>query len=188
MWRLGCAMLAVGFLGGARVGAQVQFTGYFLTDSEARFTLCGDDGTTQSGWLGIGEAFGGYTIKAFDRDHGVLWVDGRGQSLRLGLRPSKVREGARTINGAITLLPAGTPRKFQASFALGIEQSFPLKPGLELHLLAEAMPDGNLRYKPRFVTRTPDGKVTSQDWPFVIAPPGMEFSISTGEVGFSFKP
>lgn len=117
----------------------------------------------------------------------MLTLEKEGRSVRLTLRESRVKDGRITVEGTLTLLDDKRSQGVHASFFLGEEQVFPLKPGLELHLLAERMPDGMLLYHPRFVTRTADGRVTTEAWPNMMAPAGMEFSIRNGEVGFSFK-
>jgi hypothetical protein len=172
----------------ASLRAEMQFSGFFLTTDESLFTLSDKDSGESSGWLKVGESFHSYTIRSFDRGHEVITVEKDGQSLRLSLRESKVKDGKMTINGTITLLPGQRVQSVRASLFLGEEEVFPLKEGVFLHLTAERRPDGTILYQPRLVTRDEDGKESSESWPYILTPPGGEFAIRIGDLGFSFKP
>jgi hypothetical protein len=167
--------------------ADLEFSGYFLTPDESLFTLSEKDGET-SEWLPLGGSFHSCTIKSFDRVSEVITVDEAGRLVQLHLRDSKVKEGRTTITGKITLWPGPQEESFQASFYSGEEEVFPIKEGVTLHLTAKMRPDGNVLYRSRLVTRNKDGIESSEDWPFMISPPGKEFSIRVGDLGFSFKP
>jgi len=168
--------------------AELQFSGFFLTSKESLFTLSDTRTHETSAWLRIGESFHSYTITSFDRDQEVITLEKDGAPVRLHLRESKVRDGKMTIDGAITFWPGQRVQSVHASLFLGEEEVFPLKEGVTLHLTAERRPDGNILYKARLVTRAEDGKESSDSWPDVLAPPGGEFSIRNGDLGFSFRP
>ncbi len=172
----------------ASLRADLEFSGFFITPDEALFSLSDTDGGASSGWLRMGDAFQACTLKAFDREHEVLTVVRDGRDVALKLREPRVKDGRMTIDGAITLWPSGQKRNVHASLFLGEEEAFPLAQGATLHLTAERRPDGNLLYHPRLVTRDGAGRESSQDWPFILTPPGGEFSLRIGDLGFSFKP
>jgi hypothetical protein len=172
----------------AGLRAELQFSGFFITANESLFTLSDKDGAEMSGWLKIGESFHSYTIKSFDREHEVITVEKGGQTFRLGLRESKVKDGKMTIDGTITLWPGKREQSVHASLFLGEEEVLPLKEGVYLHLTAERLLDGNMLYHPRIVMQDKDGRESSDSWPNVVTPPGGEFSIRVGDLGFSFKP
>jgi len=168
--------------------AEMQFAGYFSTASESVFTLVDTDNGESSTWLKVGESFHSYTITAFNRESEEIILEKNGNSLHLRLRESKVKDGKMTVEGNITTWPARGVQKFHASFYLGEEQAFPLGNGTILHITANRLPDGTIRYKPSVVTRDKSGRETSESWPFIIMAPGGDFSIRVGDVGFSFKP
>jgi hypothetical protein len=182
------AILAMLVLTAVSLGAELQFSGFFLTSKESLFILSDTGSNESSAWLRIGESFHSYTIKSFDRGLEVVTVEKDGRLVRLHLRESKVKDGRMTIDGAITLWPDGRAQSVHASLFLGEEEEFPLREGVTLHLTAERLPDRNILYHARFVTRDGDGKETSESWPNILTPPGGEFAIRNGDVGFSFKP
>jgi hypothetical protein len=183
--RILAAILALAAPG---LNAELQFSGFFLTQDEALFILRDTQGGEVSPWLGIGGSFHSCVIRSFDREHDVLTVERDGRQERLRLRDPKVRDARLTVEGAITRWPGGQSRGVRASLFLGEEAAFPLGEGVTLHLLAERLPDGNLIYHCRIVTVGQDGRQGSQAWPSVVTPPRGEFSIRVGDVGFSFRP
>jgi len=172
----------------ADLRAELQFSGFFLTTNESLFILRDTDGGGSSAWLRIGESFHSYTITSFDRELEVITVEKDGLPVRLHLRESRVRDGRMTIDGTITFWPDRLTQSVHASLFLGEDQAFPLKPGVTLHLVAERRPDGTILYRPRLVTLDKEGREISEPWPFVVTPPGGEFSLRIDDVGFSFKP
>lgn len=172
----------------ASLRAELQFSGFFLTPRESLFVLSDTSGNESSAWLQIGESFHSYTIRSFDRELEVVTVEKDGQRIRLHLRESKVKDGKMTIDGTITLWPDQRAQSVHASLFLGEEEGFPLREGVTLHLTAERLPDGNILYHARFVTRDKNGREASEAWPNIVTPPGGEFAIRNDDVGFSFKP
>src|ERR1041385_1659683 len=82
--------------------AEVEFSGFFLTAKDAFFSLTNLEDKRPPGWLKPGQAFAGYTVVAFDREHEVLTVERDGQQRKLPLRESKIKDGRATVSGTIT--------------------------------------------------------------------------------------
>jgi hypothetical protein len=167
--------------------AELEFSGFFLTSTDAHFSLTETEGNRSSGWLKIGEAFGGYTLVAFDREREILTLQQAGRTRELPLRTAKVKDGKATIRGTIAFRGEQV-EGVRASLFLGEEAVFPLKNGVTFRIKPESRPDGTLLYRAKFVTLQPDGTEKVLSAPAVVALPGKAFAIQLGDLGFSFTP
>jgi hypothetical protein len=169
---------------------EMEFSGFFITSKESLFSITDSENMRSSGWLKIGQSFGGYTVVSFDRDHEVLTLKQGDRSLEVPLRVSKIKDGKSTISGTITL-PNEHVEGVQASLFLGEEAMFPLKDGGMFFLKPEKRPDGNILYRARISSRKPDGTEENFNFPAVVALPGTSFGVMStggGAIGFEFKP
>ncbi len=178
------ALLLISALG---LRAEVEFSGYFITAKEALFSLTHTEPRRPSGWLKLGESFGGYTLVSFDLEHEVITLKQGDQALKRSLRASKVKDGKMTITGSLKFLNEQLD-DVRASLFFGEEATFPLKSGIIFRIRPEKLPDGNIAYHSKFVGRDKDGVEQTLASPSVVATPGNPFSIQTGEFGYSFKP
>jgi hypothetical protein len=159
----------LGFLGVwlAPLRAEVEFTGILVTPASSLFALADRAAGTTSGWIGLQQTFGGYTVTAYDPKTDVL-----------------------------TLAKDGEKVEFErATLAFDEDNAFPLKNGVVLHLTPRRMPDGNLFFQASFTRPKPDGNLETLNAMGVVAQPGKAFSIQIGSrdtpennLGFSFTP
>jgi hypothetical protein len=168
--------------------AELEFTGFFTTSKVSFYMLTDLETRVGSGWLQIGQTFGGYTVEAFDREHDVLILQKAGQIVRVALRESKIKDDRSTITGTIELGMNETLNDVRATLYFDQEMSFPLKPGVDLLLTAERLPDGNLSYRARFQITQSGGTRGWVDFPPITALAGQPFRIKSGDYGFGFIP
>lgn len=167
--------------------AEMEFSGFFTTSTEALFLLTDTETRRSSGWLKIGQSFDAWTVVSFDRAHDVITLKKGGESVKIPLRASKVKNGRATISGSLTF-PNGHIEGVRATLFVGEEASFPLQNGVTFHLKPEQRPDGNILYRARFVAIGKDGREQTLSSPSVVAIPGQPFGIQIGDFGYSFAP
>lgn len=175
------------FLTALGLRGEIEFSGFFLTSKESLFSLTDPESKQSSGWLRIGQSFGGYTVVAFDHAREVITLKRAEQSREVSLRPSKVKDGKATISGTVTLLNEQV-EGVKASLFLGEEAVFPLKDGVTLRMTSERRADGNMLYRSRFDVRRADGTDEAIECPSVVARPGTSFGVRMGDYGYTFKP
>ncbi|MDO8539712.1 MAG: hypothetical protein Q7S40_04665 [Opitutaceae bacterium] len=71
--------------------AAIEFSSYMQTEEQSTFVLTDTEDARSSGWLAIGQSFRGYTLIAFDRKSEVLSVRNGDTTIRLPLKPSRVK-------------------------------------------------------------------------------------------------
>jgi hypothetical protein len=187
----------LGFLGVwlAPLRAEVEFTGILVTPASSLFALADRAAGTTSGWIGLQQTFGGYTVTAYDPKTDVLTLAKDGVKTELRLNAAKVQPAKLEIRGTINLT-AGEKIEFErATLAFDEDNAFPLKNGVVLHLTPRRMPDGNLFFQASFTRPKPDGNLETLNAMGVVAQPGKAFSIQIGSrdtpennLGFSFTP
>lgn len=180
-------LLAALLIGTASLRAEMQFSGFFVTSQDARYSLTDTTDGRSSGWLRVGQSFRDHRIVSFDAEQEVITLEHAGQALDLPLRTARIKAGKSTVSGQI-FFPGGQLEGVYASLFLGEETVFPLRDGITLQLQPEGRPDGSVLYRSRFVLRQPDGTDHVITAPALIARPGSSFSVQLGEVGFTFKP
>ncbi len=171
----------------ASLRAEIQFSGFFLTSQDARYSLTETTDGRSSGWLRVGQFFRDHRVVSFDREHEIITLEHEGRTVTVPLRTARIKAGKATVSGRITF-PGGQLEGVYASLFLGEETAFPLREGITLHLQPEGRPDGSALYRARFVLKQPDGTENVVAAPAVIARPGSSFSVQIGEVGFTFHP
>jgi hypothetical protein len=172
----------------SRLGAEIEFSGFFLTSKAALFTLS-DRATQQtSGWLKIGQTFAGYTVESFDRETEIVTLKQGERRLALGLRQSAVRQANATIRGTITLSGGRELKDVQASLFFDEAAVFPLEEGITLHLTPSLRPDGTVLYTGKIEQRKPDGQIEVISAPKIVTRRGEAFGLRIGDYGFAFKP
>jgi hypothetical protein len=179
--------LAILFLTTLGLKAEIEFSGFFTTSKQELFSLTDTEPNRSSGWLKIGQSFGGFTIESFDREHEVLTIKQGERLLKLPLRPSKVKDGRSTISGSLKFLNEKL-EGVRASLFFGEETSFPLKDGITFRIRPERHSDGNILYRAKFVAIDKDGVEKTLASPTVVAIPGQPFGIQVGDFGYSFAP
>ena len=179
--------LAILFLTTLGLKADLEFSGFFSTSKEELFSLTETEPKRTSGWLKIGQSFGGFTIEAFDREHEILTLKQGERSLKIPLRASKVKDGRAMVSGSLKFLNEKL-EGVRASLFFGEETSFPLKDGVTFRIKPERRADGNILYHARFVATDKDGAEQTLASPSVVAIPGQPFGIQVGDFGYSFAP
>jgi hypothetical protein len=178
--------LALLLLAVASLRADVEFSGFFITSHDALFSLTDTETKRASGWLKIGQSFGGYRVVSFDRANEVITL-AQGERMRpIALRASKVKDGRATIHGSLKFLN-GEIEGVHAVLFMGEEASFPLKNGMTFRIKPDQLPDGNIGYDTKFVTMEQGTERTLSSLS-VVAIPGKSFGIKIGDYGFSFTP
>lgn len=167
--------------------AEMEFSGFFTTSQEALFILTDTETKHSSGWLKLGQSFGGYRLVSFEKEKDILTLEQGERSLQLPLRTSKVKEGRTTISGTLRFQNEKI-EGVRATLVLGEEASFPLKNGVAFRIRAEQRPDGNILYRTKFVTTDEDGTERVHSAPAVITLPGKPFGIQNGDFGYFFTP
>ena len=167
--------------------AEIEFTGFFTTSKEALFSLSETETQRSSGWLRIGQSFGGYTVVSFDPGQDVITLQQGERLLTIPLRASKVKDGRATIRGSLKFLNEKI-EEVHASLFLGEETSFPLKNGITFRIKPEPRPDGNIAYHAKFIAAGEGGAEKVLAAPSVVAIPGKPFGIQVGDFGYSFTP
>ena len=167
--------------------AEIEFSGFFTTSKEALFSLTGTEPQRWSGWLKLGQSFGGYAVVSFDREHEIITLKQGEEFLKIPLRASKVKGGRTTISGSLKFLNQQV-EDVRASLFFGEEATFPLKSGITFRIKPEKLPDGNIAYHAKFIARGKDGVDQTLASPSVVAIPGNPFSIQVGDFGYSFTP
>ena len=169
------------------LSAEVEFSGFFTTSKVALFSLTNTEAQRSSGWLKIGESFGGYTVISFDREHEILTLIQADRLLKLPLLASKVKDGRATISGSLKFMNEQI-EGVRASLFFDEETTFPLKHGITFRIRPEKRPDGNIAYHAKFISRDKDGGEQILATPSVTAIPGSPFSIQVADFGYSFTP
>jgi hypothetical protein len=167
--------------------AEIEFSGFFTTSKEALFSLLDTETQRSSGWLKIGQSFGGHTVVSFDPEQDVLTLKQGERLLKIPLRPSKVKDARATINGSLKFLSEKV-EGVRASLFVGEETSFPLKNGITFRIKPEQRPDGNIAYHAKFIAAGEGGAENVLAAPSVIAIPGKPFGIQLGDFGYFFTP
>ncbi len=180
-------LFAVLLLSALAVRADIEFSGFFITSKEALFSLTDTETQQSSGWLKIGQSFGGYAVVSFDREQDSLILR-QGEHLRtIRLRTSKVKDGRATISGSLKFMNEQV-QGVHASLFFGEESSFPLSNGMIFRLKPERHSDGNIRYHAKFIAIDQNGTEKTLAAPSVVALPGQPFGIQVGDFGYSFTP
>ena len=179
--------LAIFFISALGMRAQIEFSGFFTTSREALFSLTDTDTRRSSGWLKIGQSFGGYTVMSFDREHEIITLKQGGRLLKIPLRASKVKDGRATISGSLKFMNEQI-ENVRASLFFGEEATFPLNNGVTFRIKPEQLPDGNILYLARFIATGKNGVEKTLSSPSVVAVPGKPFGIQLGDFGYSFTP
>jgi hypothetical protein len=174
-------------LSAAGLRAEIEFSGFFTTSTEALFTLTETEGRHSSGWLKIGSSFGSYTVVSFDREHEVITLKNGEQLTKVPLREAKVKNGRATVNGSLKFLNEKVDG-VRASLFFGEETSFPLTRGMIFRIKPAQLPDGNILYAAKFIEIGSDGVEQTRAIPSIVAIPGQPFGIQVGKYGYSFTP
>jgi len=180
--------IALLFISAASLQAELQFAGFFTTANDSFYSLTAIENNESSGWLKRGQSFRGYTIISFDEKHDVITLKKSDQTLELRLKDSKVKSAKMTITGSVVVGVNEMIESVRAALFLDEEAVFPIKEGIKLHLTAEMRPDGNIRYRSRFVTKVENGKDEVTTAPDVITRVGQSFGIRAGNFGYTFQP
>ncbi len=167
--------------------AEIEFSGFFTTSKEALFSLVDTDAERSSGWLKIGQSFGGYTLDYFDREREIITLKQGERLLKISLRVSKIKDGRATISGSLKFLNEKV-EGVRASLFFDEEASFPLKNGIIFRIKPERRPDGNILYHAKFIAAGEDGSEKVLSTPSVTVIPGQPFGIQVGDFGYSFTP
>jgi hypothetical protein len=167
--------------------AEIEFSGFFSTSKEALFSLWDTETQRSSGWLKIGQSFGGYALVSFDHEQDVIALQHGERLLKIPLRASKVKDGRATISGSLKFLNEKV-EGVRASLFFGEEASFPLKNGIIFRIKPERRSDGNILYHAKFIAAGEDGSEKVLSAPSVVAIAGKPFGIQVGDFGYSFSP
>jgi hypothetical protein len=89
--------LAIFLLAALGLRAEIEFSGFFTTSSKALFSLTETNTRRSSGWLEVGQSFGGCTVLGFDPEHEIISLKQGERLLKIPIRSSKVKDGRTTI-------------------------------------------------------------------------------------------
>jgi LysM repeat protein len=94
---------------GCAADAVLEFRGVMLGDGSPKLSLT-DKTTDTTRWVGVGEVFIGYTVKAYDTTKETATLTKEGKEYRIRINTSKIEE-APLADAATALDPAATPAK-----------------------------------------------------------------------------
>lgn len=185
-----CSLLSVLsiFLGFTSfVRAEIDFTGVFVTSRVAKFALV-DAAAGRSSWLAIGDSFDGYVATEYNATERLLILKKGDEVLRLRLLESQVKEGYFPLSGKITVGSGEAIVVSDATFVIGLENTFPVEKGLLLRLKAERLPDGNPKYTSTLERTLPNGKRRWIQAPAMIGRPSHGVTLEVDDYHFEFTP
>jgi len=173
----------------AAAASTPELRGIYVEDDKALFVLFNADTNASSRWLALGQDFEGYVLKEFKSDADTVLLAKDGAEFAVKLHAAKVKYAATSLSGTIEVGTGHEALRVQrATLVFDEENTFPLTDGLSLTIKPSQLRDGTILYKSRFEQIGADGKKEVTAAPGVVARPGMAFSMSIGELGFSFKP
>lgn len=178
-----CTFLA--FTSIARAG--MDFTGVFVTSRGSKFALV-DTAAGRSSWLSIGDRFDGYEVIEYNAPEQVLTLKKADEIVRLKLLKSQVKEGYFPLSGKITVGSGEATMVSDATFIVGVENTFPIEKGLILRLKAERITGGNLKYSSSLERTLPNGEKQWIQAPAMVGRPNQPVILQVEDYHFEFNP
>jgi len=176
-------------LAGPAIGtATPELAGFFILSDKASFVFVDSETNVTSGWLTIGDTFGGYLIEVFQPDQDTVILKRGDERISVSLRKATILEDRIAFSGKIAIGAGNVLEVSQGILRFDEETVFPLAPGVVLRITATKRDDGNIMYTCRFETVNEDGTVEAISAPRIIAPPGQLFSARVGELSFALQP
>lgn len=173
-------------IGAAR--ADIEFVGLLATPRSTSFVLV-DTADHASEWRELNQAFKGYTLKSYEPATDTLVLAKDGVELRLPLKPdAKIKAARLELAGEIGLGNGEKIEVVRGTLRYDEENVFPLKDGLKYAITPRRRPDGTILFQIAVERVLAPDVVKRIGAPGVITLPGQPFSLSVGELQFSFTP
>lgn len=168
--------------------ADIEFAGILATAQKTMFALT-DTETTKTDWVGLGQAYGVYTVGDYEAAKDVLTLKKADGELRLRLKDdAKILSARLELAGTITF---GTGEKVEVTRATLLfeqENVFPLGDGFIYRITPQRRADGTHSYRIAIERSLAANKTERISAPTVITLPGQPFAVRIGDVGFAFNP
>jgi len=167
--------------------AAPELTGVMVTSERTAVTLT--DAATQqhSGWLQLGDAFEGYTLKSYSGKNGVLVLANASGSFKLRLNQGPIPASKIQLQGVIRLTDGPKVDIEQTTLTIGETSVFPLGANVTCEITPTDQGDGTFLYNMKFQRTDPAGGVTVIDAPQVRAGRGKRFGVITGKLSVQFE-
>src|SRR3954463_1524386 len=165
--------------------AALEFRGYVIMGAEQRFSLKDTADQATSPWITIGKVFHAYTLVSYDAAKEILTVKTpEGAIKQLSLESASIdplKDTRLRISGTITFGKDEAAQATKATLIMGEETVFELKDGMSLRLKPSPFQEGIIRYDAVFDKLQDDGTRKKLSSPAILARPGQEFTIQTGD-------